>query len=107
MITVKFKCAQTDLRDFFFIKYVLGAYLIIQSNVPDRVAQSVTCLATDTRLTADPGVSSSILAWSHTFAGINHEITSTAILLPYAESFKKDFCVHKVLVNCSGKSVVR
>ena len=28
--------------------------------VPGRVAQSVTCLATDASLTADPGVASSI-----------------------------------------------
>ena len=31
-----------------------------------RVAQSVTCLATDASLTADPGVVSSIPAMSHT-----------------------------------------
>ena len=31
-----------------------------------RVAQSVTCLATDASLTADPGVPNSILAQSHT-----------------------------------------
>ena len=35
--------------------------------LPGRVAQSVTCLATDTSLTADPGVASSILARTHTF----------------------------------------
>ena len=56
---------------------------------PGRVAQSVTCLATDAYLTADPGVASSILAWSHTFMEIDHEIISTVILLPSAESFKK------------------
>ena len=49
---------------------------------PGRVAQSVTCLATDASLTADSGVVSSIPAWSHTFVDIDHEITSTAILLP-------------------------
>ena len=53
-----------------------------------RVAQSVTRLATDASLTADPGVASSIPAWSHTFVEINHEIISTVILLPSAESFK-------------------
>ena len=51
--------------------------------------QSVTCLATDASLTADSGVASSILAWSHTFVVIIHEIISTVILLPPAESFKK------------------
>ena len=34
--------------------------------LPGRVAQSVTCLATDVSLTADPGVASSIPARSHT-----------------------------------------
>ena len=48
------------------------------------VAQSVTCLATDASLTADPGVGSLIPARSHTFAEIDHEIISTVILLPSA-----------------------
>ena len=38
--------------------------------LPGPVAQSVTCLATDTSLTADPGVASLILAQSHTFVEI-------------------------------------
>ena len=58
----------------------------------DRVAQSVTCLATDACLTADPGVASSIPARSHTFVEIDHEIISTVILLPSADSFKKGCC---------------
>ena len=57
-----------------------------------RVALVVTCLATDASLTADPGVASSFLAWSHTFTEIDYEIISTVILLPSAESFKKDCC---------------
>ena len=60
--------------------------------MPGRVAQSVTCLATDACLTADPGVASSIPARSHTFVEINHEIISTVILLPSADSFKKGCC---------------
>ena len=77
--------------------------------LPGRVAQSVTCLATDASLTADPGVASSIPARSHTFVEIDHEIISTVILLPSAESFKKGFVsykrkyVHEVLVNCLFK----
>ena len=55
--------------------------------VPGRIAQSVTCLATDASLTA-----SSIPARSHTFVEIDHEIISTVILLPSAESFKKGCC---------------
>ena len=59
---------------------------------PGHVVQSVTCLATDVCLTADPGVASSILARSHTFVEIDHEIVSTVILLPSTESFKKGCC---------------
>ena len=54
---------------------------------------SVTCLATDASLTADPGVApSSIPVRFHTFVEIDYEIISTVILLPTAESFKKDCC---------------
>ena len=53
--------------------------------IPGRVAQSVTCLVTDAKLTADPGVASSIPARSHTFVEIDHEIISTVILLSSAE----------------------
>ena len=60
---------------------------------------SVTCL------TADPGVASSIPARSHTFAEIDREIISTAIVLLSADSrsvvvsYKRKY-VHEVLVNC-------
>ena len=55
-------------------------------------------------LTADPGVASSILALSHTFMEIDHEIIYMAILLPSANSRRvvvsyKPKHVHKVLVN--------
>ena len=53
---------------------------------------SVTGLATDACLTADPGVASLIPARSHTFVEIDHEIISTVILLPSADSFKKGCC---------------
>ena len=59
---------------------------------PGRVAQSVTCLATDACLAADPGVASSIPARYHTFKEIDHEIISTVILLPSADLFKKGCC---------------
>ena len=65
---------------------------LLQAYKPGRVAQSVTCLATDACLTADPGVASSIPARSHTFVEIDHEIISTVILLPSADSFKKGCC---------------
>ena len=51
--------------------------------------QSVACLATDACLAADPGVASSILARSHTFVEIDHEIIFTVVLLPSADLFKK------------------
>ena len=55
-------------------------------------AQSVTCLTTDAHLTACPGAVSLILARSHTFVEINHEIISMVILIPSADSFKKSCC---------------
>ena len=61
-------------------------------HLPGRIAQSVTCLATDASLTADPGVASLIPARSHTFVEIDYEIISTVILLPSTESFKIDCC---------------
>ena len=51
-----------------------------------------SAVGTDACLTADPGVVSSIPAWSHTFVEIDHEIISTVILLPSADSFKKGRC---------------
>ena len=60
--------------------------------LPSSVAQLVTRLATDSSLTADPGVGSLIPAWSHTFMEIDHEIISTIICLPSTESFKKAYC---------------
>ena len=65
---------------------------IFFNNVPGRVAQSVTCLATDACLTEDPGVASSNPARYHTFVEIDHEIISTVILLPSADLFKKGCC---------------
>ena len=63
-------------------------------------------------LTADPGVPSLISARSHTFVVIDHEIISTAILLPSADSRRvvvsyKQKYVREVVVNGSGKSAVR
>ena len=71
-------------------------------NRPGHVAQSVTCLATDASLPADPGVASSILARYHTFVEIDQEIISTVILLPSAESFKKDCCQLQAKVCARG-----
>ena len=67
-------------------------YKIKSKYLPGCVAQSVTCLAADGCLTADPGVASLIPARSHTFVEIDHEIFSTVIFLPSTESFKKGCC---------------
>ena len=97
-------------------EYKTSCFQLLSST--SRVAQSVTCLATDASLTADPGVASSFPARSHTFVEIYHEIFSTVILLPSAESFKKGCCQLQAKVcarstglllvqACPGKSVVR
>ena len=75
------------------------------------------CLTADTCLTADPGVPNSIPVWSHTFMEIDHEIITTAILFPSADSRRvvviyKQKYVHKLLVTrlvtlAQEKSVVR
>ena len=65
---------------------------------PGLVAQSVTCLATDACLSADPAVASSTPARSCTFMKIDHEIISTVILIPSADSFKKGCCQLQVKV---------
>ena len=72
--------------------YAVRSIMSPQPGGPGRVAQSVTCLATDACLTADPGVASSIPVRYHTFVEIDHEIISTVILLPSADLFKKDCC---------------
>ena len=75
-----------------------------KATIPGRVAQSVTCQATDASLTADTGVASSIPARSHTSVEIDHEIISTVILLPTAESFKKGCCLLQTKV-CAQSTV--
>ena len=55
-------------------------FVISHPSIPGHVVQSVACL------TADPGIASSIPAWSHTFVEIDHEIISAVILLPSADS---------------------
>ena len=74
------------------------------NNLPGLIAQSVLCLAAYTCLTADPGLESSIPARSNAFLEIDHEIISTVILLPSADSKRvvvsyKPMYVHEVLVT--------
>ena len=70
--------------------------------------QSVVCLIAGTCLTADSGVTSLIPARSNTLVEIDHDIISTSILFPAAESRRvvvsyKPKYVHEVLVNCLVK----
>ena len=81
-----------SLRRSFRLLFPLRFNILVNSHGPGRVAQSVTCLATDAYLTADPGVVNSIPARYHTFVEIDHEIISTVILLPSADLFKKGCC---------------
>ena len=83
---------------YFKILNTIVPASVDKTTVPGRVAQLVTCLATDACLTADPGVASSIPARSHTFVEIDHEIISTVILLPSADSFKKGCCQLQAIV---------
>ena len=48
--------------NFFFTALNEIDGIFLKKSKPGRVAQSVTCLATDGSLTADPGVASSIPA---------------------------------------------
>ena len=85
---------------------------------PQMQSKETTTRRKDACLTAIPGVASSIPALSHTFVEIDHEIISTVILLPSADSFKKGCCQlqakvcaritgYPLVQACPGKSVVR
>ena len=87
------------------------SFIFLTVNLSGVVVKSAMCL------TANPEVASLIPARFHTFVEIDHEIISTAILLPSADSrrvvvsYKRKY-VHEVLVNClvklaQEKSVVR
>ena len=84
---------------------ILIGYTLVHKQTPGQVAQSVMCLVTDACLTADPGVTCSIPARSHTFVEIDHEIISTVILLSSADSFvsyKQGMCMNYWLTACSS-----
>ena len=64
-------------KDFKALRLkIMNMFLLMQmmKQTSGHVAQSVTCL------TADPGIASSILAWSYTytFVEIDHKIISTS-----------------------------
>ena len=94
------------LNHIFGVKMARFTSLLHKVITPCRVAQLVTCLATDACLTADPGVASLIPSRYHTFVEIDHEIISTvlpSLPLIYSRrvvvSYKRKY-VHKLLVNC-------
>ena len=69
--------------------------LLLFKNEPvHEISNNVLCATSKASacLTADPGVASSIPVRSHTFVEIDHEMISTVILLPSADSFKKGCC---------------
>ena len=75
------------------------------SQSPGYIAQLVMRLAAGKCLAADPGVASSIPAWSQNFMEINYEIISMVILLPLTDSRRviasyKQKYLHEVLVKC-------
>ena len=62
----------------------------------------------ESNLGLHPGVTNSIPARSHTFVKIDHEITSTVILLNEGLlSVTSGKYVHVLVQACPGKSVVR
>ena len=68
---------------FIWLFIINEIHIHFSKRMPGRVAQSVTCLATDACLTADPGVASSIPVQSHTFVEIDHEMISTGHSPPF------------------------
>ena len=99
--------ARSSFQNYCFQKIL--SEILSDCFLPGRVAQLVMRLTADTCPTADPpGFASSILARSHTFVEIDHEIISTAFLLPSTDSRRvvvsyKRMYVHEVLVNCLVK----
>ena len=107
----------------YFLSFIHPNSVPIHMKIPlfskfYKFSQSVTCLATDACLTADPGVASSIPARYHTFVEIDHEIISMVILLPSTDLFKKGCWQLQAKVcaqitgsplaqACPGKSVVK
>ena len=76
---------------------------------PGLVAQSVTCLGTDTSLPADPEGPSSIRSRSHTYMEIDHEIISTGSFSSLTLNHSRRVAVsykHEVLVNCLSRKKV-
>ena len=85
-----------------------GFHCLLTKRSLGRVAQSVTCLATDASLTADPGVAGSIPAQFHTSVEIVKYFLRSFSSFPLNHSRRivvsyKRKCVQEVLVNCLFK----
>ena len=104
-------CKFNQLFDFLslFILNIKNEYIYYMYffTGPRSTVDNVSAI--DASLTPDPRVVSLMLAKSHTFVEIDHEIISTAILIPSAEhsrrvvvSYKRKY-EHEVLVNCLSK----
>ena len=96
------------IRLFLLLSF-FGPHLILQrvSTGPRSAVGNVSgyrCVSD-----CNPGVTSSIPARSHTFVEIDHEIISTVILLPSADSFKKGYCQlqAKVCARITGYPLVQ
>ena len=74
---------------FTWCEYTDPIYFLVISLIDGYIRVTFKIYAS---LTADPGVASLVPARSNTFVEIDHEIISTVILLPSAESFKKGCC---------------
>ena len=94
-------------RDLAFVQTSAKTGFNIDRLFHDIGKSHMSVLTAATCLTADPGVASSIPDRSHTFVEIDHELISTAILLPsagsrrVAVSYKQKYePVHEEMVNC-------
>ena len=95
-----------DSKEVIMIDYIAQGRTINGAYKPGRVAQLVTCLATDACLTEDSGVASLIPVRSHTFVEILHEMillwSFSSLPLIHSRmavvSYKRKY-VHELLVN--------
>ena len=98
---------RAGIESIFLKKIHLGLHYLQKVRVLEFSVYNLSKnIFTDMSLTADPGVASLIPARSHTFVEIDHEIISTVIHLPSAESFKKGCCQVQAKVCAQSTSQV-
>ena len=93
----------TLMRHFIWVFTVCLSTGLWVSSIPRFIYASARNLGTCFYMYHIFGMSS-IPVRSHTFVEMDHEIISTVILLPSAESFKKGCCQlqAKVCARCTG-----